>query len=157
MLFNPPLDYGLPGTRLTRTTIDFSAAAWNSVASHRVFTVTGIVRAFTIFHVEEVLTSTSTISFGYTVDITAYAPAQAAAGLLLGAVIQPGGTFFTTVLRTWNNFATSAQYADVICVQNNIGYALNAGVTTDGTIEAYCYWTPINRTANVESATGGAM
>lgn len=155
----------LPGTPLlgqykTKTSIDFTQVAWNTVANHRVFTVTGMVRAIVFYDVTGNLASGggATISFGDTTAVANYSAAQAFGNLLATNFVVPALTI-ATVKQTgqFMDYTVSAYQSDSIYKGVNIGFAIAVAALTGGTIDAYCFWTPINDAGLVVPATGGAL
>ena len=145
------------GRYKTKVTVDFTLAAWNTVANHRLFTVTGVVRAVGLYVVTGSLTSggAATISFGWTFSNTAYAAAQTFANLTAGNIVNPNGT--VTVAALTQAFISTAAYADVISDAQNLGYAIATAALTGGAMDAYCFWTPLSDDGSVAAGTGGAL
>lgn len=147
------------GFNKTKVTIDFTQAAWNTVANHRVFTVSGLVRCVVFYYCTSSLTSSGspTISFGITSSTTDYAPAQAFSNVVTGTAVLPGSAAIFSRGVTWSAYF-STQKADVILAPGqNIGYAIATAAMTGGSIDAYCFWTPISDDGSLAAATGGAL
>lgn len=139
--------------------VDFEQAAWNTVASHKVFSITGAVVAFVIFRVTETLTSggAAQISFGRQSDTDSYAAAQVITNLTAGVLVNPGAS--TTQARGLGVFrAAGTTPADsVLSSIANYGYEITVADLTNGSLECICYWTPISEGATVVAGTGTAM
>jgi hypothetical protein len=142
-------------------TIDFSDATWNTAATHEVFTVTGVVRAMVIYRVTESLASAGspTIAFGVEGTTNDYAAAQNHTNLTAGRFVSAAGTVATNIMR-WQVVtaaATANTPADNIINGLDIGYVIATAAMTDGTVEAYCFWSPISAGATVVEGAGGAL
>jgi len=144
--------------RVVKVTIPFTSATWNTVATHEVFTVTGVVRAMCIFHVTSSLTSggAATISFGLQTAGTSYAAAQTYTNLTTGNMVSPGGTV-TTGIRTYTFLLHQTNNADLVISEDDIGYAIASAALTGGTIDAYCFWAPVSEGGLVVAGAGGAL
>jgi hypothetical protein len=155
-----------PGTQLlgqykTKTSIDFTQAAWNTVADHRVFTRTGMVRMLVFYYCTANLAGGggATIKFGFTGLTSAYAAAQGFGNLTTGVYVVPQATA-TTLADLWANFLNSGalKNADVtLSGTTHVGFNIAVAALTGGTIDAYCFWTPISDDGLVVAASGGAL
>lgn len=143
----------------TTVSIDFSAAAWNTVATHEVFTVTGMVRLLVLYYITESLTSggLATIQFGREGSTDNYSASQTYANLVAGSFVVPAGTVSTQVTANSIILQTTSVNADVIVAGLDRGYQIGTDAMTNGTIEAICYWTPISSDGNVTAGNGGAL
>lgn len=141
-----------------KVSIDFSQAAWNTVATHEVFNVTGLVRALVIYQVTANLTSggAATVSFGDDQGAANYSAAQAYTNLTSPRVVVPGGTI-SVVPRWWSVYQNSAQNSDNVFAGVDIGYQIATAAMTGGTIVAYCFWTPISDDGLVVAGDGSAL
>ena len=132
-------------------TSDFTAAAWNTVAQHRVLTVTGSVRALILPRITGSLTSGGALTnqIGITGSTAAFVGATAVAAMTLNNV--------------WLSTTPAAQFAftslidRIVAASQNIGYEILVAAATAGTIVWECYWEPLSSTGNVVAATGGAL
>lgn len=155
-LYNPKASL-LGFEKVAKKTIDFTLAAWNTVATHEVFTVTGLVRCLTIYQVTGSLTSggAATVSFGIEGAANAYAAAQAYTNLAAGQLVQAGGSAAASLQSFTNFFA--AQWADIFTIGKDLGYEVATAALTGGTIVAYCFWTPISDGSLVVGGAGGVL
>lgn len=153
------------GMNRLKVHIDFTSASWNTVAAHRVFTQTGVVRTFIMYYVTGTANAGvgGTIAFGNTAVPAQYAAAQGFGNLTQGQLILPGGTVAQTgSTENWLLTATTKN-SDNIAVGSDQAGGVNHGLTiavaafTAGTIDAYCFWTPISDGASIVAATGGAL
>ena len=147
----------LLGMRQSKVSIDFALAAWNTIASHEVFTVTGLVRALMIYNVTADLTSggAATISFGDETNTIRFAGLQAYTNLTAGYFVLPGGTV-TLGCRVEADYRQTYN-ADMFLKGLDIGFAVAVAALTGGTMDAYCFWSPITDGATVVAAAGGPL
>ena len=148
----------IPPTPIAKveTTVDFALAAWNTVATHEVFTVAGMVSAMEVYRVTERLVSggAPTISFGREGSTAQFAAAQVHTNLVAPNFVNPGGTVATQAsFDTYQARAGAYDFLDGL----DLGYEILTAAMTDGTIVAACYWTPISPGASVVSGAGGVL
>lgn len=150
-----PLSNGL-GQNAVYVTVDLSVAAWNTVATHEVFTVTGLVKAIAFYRVTEnaAAGAGALISFGREGSTTTFAAAQLFSNLVAGNFIQPGGT--TSAFMGFDTYQAVAGALTVI-EGLDLGYEITVNAFTDGTLEAVCFWTPISAGSRVVAGTGAAL
>lgn len=157
-LYNPTRLYEIFGTNVVRVNVDLSLTAWNTVATHEVFTLTGLVRTVTIFRTTEDVLSPGggSISFGDENSKTRYGPAQLLTGLDVDSFSFNGTP--VTRLRTLQIMLTNAAgNSDMIYENEDIGYEITTAAATDGMIEAICFWTPLSANGLVVAGTGGLL
>lgn len=144
-----------------RVPIDLSLAAWNTVATHEVFTVVGAVRTLVLYRVTESLASSgaATVSFGLEGSTAYYAAAQPYTDLTATRWIIPGSSYSTAIIN-WQAFQYGSGAnvpSDTVLDGIDIGYQIATAALTNGTIEAYCYWSPISLDGSVVAGAGGAL
>jgi ABC-type nitrate/sulfonate/bicarbonate transport system substrate-binding protein len=139
-------------------TIDGTVAAWNTVATHEVFTVTGMVRAQVYYLVTTQVGSAGAaqIAFGVAGGTGAFAAAQVVTGLAATVFAMPGGTVDTaTEYVAYQSGGTIA--ADVILSEVDLGYEVSVAALNAGVIKAVCFWTPISSDGLIVAGTGAAL
>ncbi len=133
--------------------VDLSSATWKSIASHEVFTVTGLVRARMWIECTEDVTSTSgnsTLQFGVE-------------GVTDG-IIAATGEDDIDVGELWYDATPTVKYDtfanivfDYITNDLDIGYEILTEATLDGTLAFHIVWEPLNATGAVVLGAGGSL
>ena len=131
-------------------TADFSLAAWNTIATHEVFTVTGDVRLLILPRITESLVGAGlTIQLGIAGATTAWIAATAVAAMVLGTSwldTTPAATdLFTALLDR------------IVMAGNDVGYEILVAAATDGTIVFEGFWEPLSPGSTVVAGTGVAL
>jgi hypothetical protein len=142
-----------------KTTCNFTASGpWEDVASHEVFTVTGLVRVRIWIECTSTLTDVAdgaTIQFGYEGSTNAWIAAtncaRAGAGLL-----STGCLWYDTSPLTTPDI-TSTVIFDKIVNELDIGFEVAGAALTGGVLDFHCVWEPMNDTGNVVSGAGGSL
>ena len=141
--------------------IDFSLAAWNTQAEHRVFTISGTVRASVLYIVNTgpcTGAAGCAIQFGATGATAEYCASQVIGNLLANRFVR-AGTLCTNRAGAWASatglFGATALADIVACTSHNLGYEITVAAATGGILEAVCFWVPISTGALVTPATGG--
>ena len=157
-LHNVQNEFPLLGNQKLKVTVDFSLAAWNTAATHRVFLVSGLVRMVMFYNITASLTSggAALIAFGSSLSTGEYAAAQAFTGLTTGVHVRPGGSFASRSYA-WLSWFVNSNGADMISGGINNGYEITVAAMTGGTMDAYCFWTPISDGSTVTAGTGAAF
>lgn len=132
-------------------TSDFTLAAWNTVAAHEVFTVTGDVRAIILPRITASLTSGGALTAQVGVEgaTTVFVGNTALAALVLNTAwlsTTPTGQYVTTSLIDW-----------AVTAGRDIGYQILTAAATGGTIIWYCWWEALSPGSSVVVAAGGAL
>ncbi len=133
--------------------VDLSTATWKSVASHEVFTVTGLVRARLWVECTQSVTSTggaSTLQFGV----------EGATNTLIAATGEDDidiGELWYDATPTTKFDAYSTVVFDYVTNGLDIGYEIAAEATTVGTLVFHITWEPLNSTGNVAIGAGGSL
>ncbi len=141
-------------------TVDFADAAWNTVATHEVLTVTGMVQLTIIPQVAATLTDAAdlaTLQLGIAGTTNAIIATTGAAGV--------GGDTLAT-----NEFWLDATPADVVVTKTaldnltvvvgaglDVGFEVAGEALTGGRIIFHVWWTPLDATGAVVGGTGVAL
>lgn len=135
-----------------------AAGPWENVASHEVFTVTGLVRVRIWIECTDTLTDAAdgaTIQFGYEGATDAWIGAtncaRAGAGLLSTGCLW----YDTSPLTTPENFSTAV--FDKVVNGSDIGFEVAGAALTGGTLVFHCVWEALNSTGNVAAGAGGSL
>jgi hypothetical protein len=147
------------GSRVTRNVIDFALPAWNTVATHRVFAVSGLVRIVTAYRV---LTNCGgaagcLVSFGLGAAPALCWNAQAIALLLANTFPSPSGIGAVQAADFQTLFEASNRYWDSMLLGLNVGYEITVAAANAGKIEATAFWTPLSSDGRVTPAAGGPL
>lgn len=132
--------------------VDFTSATWNTVATHEVLTLTGLVRLQIIPEIKETLTggAGALISLGFETGITS---------LVAATVV----TAFTNTLvmlnATPSDTFNSTSVFDKIVNNSDFGFGVSINPLTGGSILFHCFWEPINQTnpGTVVAGAGGTL
>ena len=134
-------------------TVDLSSATWNTVASHELFTVTGLVRVR--LWAECSLTTTDTTNTG--VVQLGYA------GATDGFIAATDSDDLTT-LDLWYDAspttvieATSTVVFDYVINGLDIGYEISGEALLTGGLIFHLVWEPLNATGAVVIGAGGSL
>lgn len=132
--------------------VDLSATTWKSVASHEVFTVTGLVRVQTWVECTENVTSGGAATIQYGVEGVTNTLIDSTDATALAANDLWYDTSPATVYDTFANVVK-----DYVINGLDIGYEIGTAATTNGTLVFHCVWEPLNSTGNVAAGAGGAL
>ena len=139
-------------------TADLSAATWNTVASHEVLTVTGLVRLRIWIECTKTLVDAADgadIQFGLEGVTDAFIAATGAAGKG-GSTLSAGELWYdtspATVYDTMGNVVM-----DYVVNGLDVGYEITGAALTDGTLVFHCVWEPLNASGNVVAGAGGTL
>jgi hypothetical protein len=134
-------------------TVDFSTAAAKSIATHRVFDVTGLVRMkITPVCTTNLVASANTavIAFG-----TAGGASQFIGGT--SAELIDAGEIWADSSPTETNLNYSSAVIDKVVFSQAVGYEIATAVMSTGVITFICDWTAMNATGNVTAGNLSAM
>lgn len=133
-------------------TANFAQAAWNTVAKHEVFTVSGLVRMQVVPEIVTDLTSggAATIQLGDDGNTARLIAATLLTNLTAGKLL-----LNTTPVALFN--FTSC--FDQIVNGNDFGYEILVAALTGGSIKFHCYWEPLdqNSPGSVVAGTGSTL
>ena len=136
------------------TAIDLSDSTWNTVATHELLTVTGLVRVRMVAEVtvtgDDTTGDTSTIQLGVESDTDAFIAATQVDDLLAGEIWYDATP--TTVTDT-----TSTVVIDKIVNAEDIGIEIAGEAATAGTIRVHTWWEPLSSGSTVVAGDGSAM
>ena len=153
--------FGTPGDSQGRvsTTVDFTLAAWNTVATHEVFTVTGTVHVKCFFEVTETLTdaaNTATLQFGNAGLTTSWIAATGAAGSG-GTTLDLGEMWIDNTPADQDATFATAVFDRVVTGGVDLGYQIVGEVITDGTMVFHCDSIPLVSGSTIAASTGIAL
>ena len=135
-------------------TADLSEATWNTVATHEVFTVTGLVRLRIIAEVtttgDDTSGDTATIQLGTETTTNAFIASTQVDDLAEGEL-----WYDATPTTKVDAFATVLQ--DYVVNGDDVGFEIGTEAATAGVIVFHCWWEPLNSTGNVVAGDGSAM
>lgn len=148
----PPFETSIGNPHHIAVTADLATGSgWETVASHEVFTVTGVVRVAIWAECTEDVTSdgAATLQFGYE-------------GVTNGLI---ASTVFSTIdaNELWydNTPAKINTVANVILErvisELDLGYEIGTAATTNGTIVFHCVWEPMSSDGLVTAGDGTGL
>ena len=137
---------------------DFTSATWNTVATHEVFTVTGLVRLKIIAECTGSLTgATATIQLGYEGATTVYITATTGTDLVTNELwFDATPTEFEGKASDSAGGGTLAMF-DRVVNEVDIGYEILTAALTGGNLRFHCWWRPLEVGATVVSGAGGIL
>lgn len=142
------------GTNYLSHSIDLSEATYNTVATHELFTVTGLVRARIIAEVtttgDDTSGNTSTIQLGVESDTDAFIAATEVDDLA-------GGEIWYDATPTTVTDAFASVCLDKVVSAADIGYEIAGEAATAGEITFHLWWEPLSSTGAVVVGDGSAM
>lgn len=141
-----------------QASISMASATWNTVASHEVFTVTGMVRAYLWVECADTLTDAADgadIQLGYEGATDALIGATGAAGKG-GSTISTGELWYDTSPTTQVDTPANVIF-DRVLSGLDIGYEITGAALTGGTLVFHCVWEPLSIGASVVPGAGGAL
>jgi hypothetical protein len=143
---NSPIPvYGSPN--YLAVPITFAALTTGSVASHEIFTCTGMVRVIIIPECTDNVAGTGTIELGVEGDTDLFLGTTTGTDIDIGKLwldTSPAelGWSFTSVLDK------------VVAGGKDIGYEVKTNTLTGGTVVFHCWWIPLNSTGAVVASDG---
>jgi hypothetical protein len=135
--------------------IPFSVLAWNTVAAHEVFVVTGLVRIKMWIECTASVDSAAhggTIAFGN--DGAGQAAQYIAATDETALVI---GTLWYSATPALLSVASASAIMDYVVNGSDIGYTIAGEALTTGSLAIHCIWEPLNATGAVSIGGGGTF
>lgn len=133
---------------------DLSSATWNTVATHKLFDITGAVRvrlwAECTVTGDDTTGNTSKIQLGLAGATTAFIGATDVDDLAAGEL-----WYDTTPTTAYDTFANAV--LDKIVVGTDIGYEITGEAAVAGKVKFHCVWEPLNATGTVVAGNGSAM
>jgi hypothetical protein len=146
-------DLSATGARHISVTATMTSATWNTVASHEVFTVTGLVRARMWIECTTNLASTgdgAQVQFGVEGVTNGFIAATNEDALDQNDIWYDASP--TVVYDT-----TANTLLDYVVNGLDIGYEITGEALTAGVLVFHCVWEPMNATGNVAAGAGGAL
>jgi len=150
-------------------TVDFTSSTWNTVATHEVFTVTGLVLFRTWVACTESLAGGGTFQYGTEDSGSGFAstglfmPATTATEIDAGRFLcgYPTISAAVDVIHPYltNSTTNGVGFAinESILYNVDVGYEIIAAALTDGTLEFHCIWEPLTAGASVVIGAGGTL
>ena len=149
---NSNLNYSHP--RYLTITADLSSETWNTVATHELFTVTGLVRMKVLAEVtvsgEDTSGDTATIQLGVEDSTNDWIAATQVDDLTAGVIWADA-----TPTETNGNF-TSLVF-DKVVNGKDVGYEISVEAATAGTIVFHCWYEALKTGSSVVVSDGSAM
>jgi len=135
-------------------TADLTSATWNTVATHELFTVTGLVRMRVVAEVvttgDDTSGNTSTIQLGVEDSTNDWIAATEVDDLAAGEI-------WADATPTETNGNYSSLVFDKVVNGKDVGYEIAGEAATDGNIVFHCWWEALNGTGAVAAGDGSAM
>lgn len=137
-----------------KVTADLSSATWNTVASHEIATVTGLVRMKLIAEVtttgDDTSGNTSTIQLGVEGTTNDWIAATEVDDLAEGEL-------WNDATPTVAQGDTSSYMFDKLVNGLDIGYEIAGEAATAGVIDFHIFWLPISSDGSVVAGAGGSL
>lgn len=142
-------------------TADFISVTWNTVASHEIATVTGMVHIIVIPQCTETLTDSVTDLAAMQLGV------ETSTAVLIGSVgvAGLGGNTLST-----NELWLDTSPADIVAIRTqldaldfvvsnglDVGYQVTGEALTDGTIIFHVWWEGLDSTGSVSAGAGGSL
>jgi len=144
---------GLPDLTIT---VDLSNATWNTVGTHEIATVTGLVSVYISCTCTETLTGADNISYGVAGNLTFFGGSVAKTDLVAGDVWAAAATTAgRDIVGAIGAAGTGIQRATLNTL--DIGYEILTNAATDGTIKFHVWWEALEPGASVVAGAGGSL
>ncbi len=137
---------------------DMTSATWNTVATHALINVTGLVRFTIIPQCTSTLTDAAdgaSIQLGITGTTNAIIASTGAAGA--GGNTIETGEFWIDATPADVIVSTTAINNLNVVVQANVGYEITGAALTGGMIKFHVYWSPLDATGACTAGNGSAL
>ena len=133
-----------------QVSVDLSNATWNTVASHEVFTITGLVRMKLWIECTENVAGAGAIQFGVEGATNAFIASTT------GTDLDANDLWYDATPTVVYDIS---QYVIMDYVVNglDVGYEITGAALTDGTLVFHCVWEPLNSTGAVVAGAGGSL
>lgn len=135
-----------------------ASATWNTVATHEVFTITGLVRIRFWIECTATLTDAADaarIQVGHEADTDAFIAVTA--GATAGAALIATGVLYYDATPDLLPSAPATSIFDYVVNNYDIGYEVSGAAFTGGSLTWHCVWEPLNATGNVVAGAGGVL
>jgi hypothetical protein len=133
-----------------QTTADFAVAAWNTVAKHEVFTVSGMVRLYMWVECTENVAGAGSIQFGHEDATNAFIASTT------GTDLDAGYLWYDATPAAKLDTAANA-ILDYVVIGVDVGYEITGAVLSDGNLVFHCVWEPLSVGASVVAGTGVSL
>jgi len=132
--------------------VSMARATWNTVATHEVFDVTGLVRMRILVSCTASITDAGAgaIQFGVAGTTNAFIASTDTDGILISTIWADN-----TPGDTYGNF--SSLLLDKIVNTLDVGYEVTGAALTGGTLVFHCWWEALNATGSVVAGAGGVL
>lgn len=140
-------------------TADMSLAAWNTAATHEVFTVTGTVRMKVMPLCTATLTDAAdgaSMQLGIAGTTNAWIASTGAAGAG-GNTIEAGELWIDATPADTQAAYSAAVLDKVVAGGLDVGYEITGAALTGGKIVYHCWWKDLDGTGNVVAGAGGTL
>lgn len=141
-------------------TADMTSATWNTVASHEIATVTGLVHLVIIPECTGTLTDAAdgaSIQLGIEGSTAAIIASTGAAGAG-GNTIATGEFWIDATPADLTENRTALDALDFLVANgNDVGYEITGAALTGGTIVFHIFWEAISSTGVVAAGAGGSL
>lgn len=148
----------ISGGNYLSVTANMTAAAWNTVATHEVFTVTGLVRMFIWIECTATLTDAAdgaSIQFGHEAATNAFIASTA--GATAGAALIATGVLWYDATPDLLPSAPATSIFDKVINNYDVGYEITGAALTGGSLVFHCVWEALNSTGSVSAGAGGTL
>ena len=135
----------------TELIVDFESATWNTVATHEVFTVTGLIAAKLVCLCTEDIddgASGGTLEAGVESDTDAFIATTTGTDIDVDAI---------WLDATPADYYVVATIPELIVNDLDIGYEIKTGALTNGNILFILFWRPLEDGATVTIGAGGVL
>ena len=135
-------------------TADLSSATWNTVASHEIAVVTGLVRVQILplctVTGDDTSGNTGTISLGWDGTV---------AGMIAATEVDDlaAGEFWYDATPTTTGEAFATAVLDFVLDGKDIGYTIATEAAVAGSIKFHIWWIPLESGATVTAGEGGTF
>jgi len=143
-----------------------TGSGWETVASHEVFTVTGLVRVRMWALCTETLTSggTPTLVIGvegdtdqFITNLGSWTAGDVFVWLASNTMAGANGENWALTNGDIAGLSVYPVVLDIVLYGIDIGYEIGTAAMTDGTLEFHCVWEPLSAGATVAAGTGGTL
>lgn len=137
--------------------VDFSSATWNTVATHELFTVTGLVHCKLLMCCTEDLAGAGNLQIGHALDTDLFQVSTAQVDFDIGELINVAGTPTLTCAPLLDGFTANGAIRDFIIYDTDIGLEITGAAATAGKIIFCLWWSAIITGSSVTFGAGGVL
>lgn len=138
---------------------DMTSTTWNTVATHEVFTITGMVRIWFCIQCGGTLTDAAdgaSIQFGNEFVTNAIIASTGAAGAG-GNTIAVGEMWIDATPADFSAAETAGILKQVVSGGTDLGYEITGAALTGGSLVFHAWWWPISSNGAVAAGAGGTL